>query len=116
MRRLRGSLLGIDSGAEVLFSHHDNDGPMWAGTGPREIRRQVTFTEAFTDDPVVSVGIEMWDIDGKTNQRADLRAENVTPGGFELVFRTWGDTRVARIRAGWTALGPVRDDEAWDVD
>jgi hypothetical protein len=32
-----------------------------------------------------------------------------------LVFRTWADTRVARIRADWTAIGAVRDEEDWDV-
>ena len=39
----------------------------------------------------------------------------MTPDGFALVFRTWGDTRVARVRATWMAIGPVRDDDTWDV-
>ena len=41
--------------------------------------------------------------------RADLTAENVSEKGFHLVFRTWGDTRVARVRADWLAIGAVRD-------
>ena len=39
----------------------------------------------------------------------------ITGTGFQLVFRTWGDTRVARVRADWTAIGPVKDDDDWDV-
>jgi hypothetical protein len=32
------------------------------------------------------------------------------------VFRTWGDSRVARICADWMALGSVRGEDDWDVD
>jgi len=39
----------------------------------------------------------------------------VTATGFEIVFRTWADTRIARIRADWIAIGPARDEEDWDV-
>ena len=42
-------------------------------------------------------------------------AETVNPEGFVIVFRTWGDTRVARIRADWIAMGELPDDDAWDV-
>ncbi len=51
------------------------------------------------------VSISMWDLDQKTNSRADITAEKITRTGFHLVFRTWGDTRVARIRADWMAIG-----------
>ena len=57
----------------------------------------------------------MWDIDHKTNARVDISAESVTAQGFEIVFRTWADTQIARIRADWTALGQTRDDDDWDV-
>ena len=57
----------------------------------------------------------MWDMDQKTNQRADISAELVTPDGFIIVFRTWGDTRVARVRTDWLAIGEVRGDGDWDV-
>ena len=45
----------------------------------------------------------------------DISAENVTATGFEIVFRTWADTRVARIRADWIAIGPAKDEDDWDV-
>jgi len=75
----------------------------------------VAFKPAFHRAPAVTVGISMWDMDHKTNSRADISAENVTARGFHIVFRTWGDTRIARIRADWMAIGAVRDDDDWDV-
>jgi hypothetical protein len=80
---------------------------MWSGTGPRETRLNVTFSERSATLPVVHLAMSMWDTDGDTNQRADLRAEAITDTGFEIVFRTWGDSRVARIRADWMAIGEV---------
>jgi len=61
------------------------------------------------------VSLDMWDMDQKTNQRADISARNVTLEGFEIVFRTWGDTRVARVRAAWLAIGELRDDDEWEL-
>ena len=115
MRRFRSNSLGIDQGSRVLFSDFVDDGVMWTGQGPRESRHIVSFREAFIEPPVVQVAISMWDMDSATNSRADISAENVSEDGFHLVFRTWGDTRVARIRANWTALGPLRDEDDWEL-
>jgi H-type lectin domain len=115
MRRLSSHLTGVDQGSLVLFSDFQDGGAMWTGQGPRELRRAVAFSEAFLTEPVVQVSLTMWDMDQKTNQRADISAENVAADGFVIVFRTWGDTRVARVRADWVAFGEVRDDEDWDV-
>tara|TARA_B110000977_G_scaffold200784_1_gene292600 strand:+ start:2834 stop:3001 length:168 start_codon:yes stop_codon:yes gene_type:complete len=54
-------------------------------------------------------------MDAGTVLRADVTAEAVTEKGFDMVFRTWGDTKVARIRISWTALGELEDSDAWDV-
>lgn len=43
-------------------------------------------------------------------------AKQVMAAGFGIVFRTRGDTRVARIRAQWTAVGAVSDEDAWEVE
>ena len=51
----------------------------------------------------------MWDMGSGSNARADIRAENVTETGFDLVFRTWSDTRVARVSASWLAISGVAD-------
>lgn len=107
--------IGVEQGSKVLFSDFAHGGVMWAGNGPREVRHKQKFKEAFSEPPAVVIGISMWDMDHKVNSRADISAELITADGFEIVFRTWGDTRVARIRTDWTALGPVRDEEDWDV-
>lgn len=88
---------------------------MWTETGPRQERAAVRFPDAFEAPPAVHVGLSMWDIEGGSNQRADIKAENITREGFDLVFRSWGDTRVARVRADWLAIGPVRHQDDWEV-
>lgn len=117
MRRINSHLLGIESGSEMLFSHHEDGGLMWAGTGAREVRKAIAFPAPFRSPPRVVIAITLWDMDHSRNHRADISAEAVTQTGFEIVFRTWADTRVARIRADWTALGEVDhpDDADWDI-
>jgi hypothetical protein len=115
MRRLASHLTGVDRGSLVLFSDYQDGGAMWTGQGPRELRRPVRFSGVFIAEPVVQVTLSMWDMDQKTNQRADISCEDVTETGFVIVFRTWGDTRVARVRADWLAIGEVRHEEDWDV-
>jgi hypothetical protein len=115
MRRFSSHLLGVDQGSIVLFSDYQDGGAMWTGDGPRELRRQVQFKEPFLTLPVVQVTLSMWDMDQKTNQRADISAEAVSPEGFAIVFRTWGDTRVARVRSDWLAMGEVKGEDDWDI-
>ena len=115
MKRILSRTIGIAQGSRVMFSDFADGGMMWTGQGPRESRHIVGFKEHFADVPNVMVGISMWDLDQKTNSRADIAAENVTAQGFHLVFRTWGDSRIARVRADWTAIGPLHDEDDWDV-
>ena len=116
MRRFNTSSLGILQGSRVLFSDFADGGVMWTGQGPRECRFIVTFKEAFLEPPVVMVGLSMWDIDNMHNSRVDISAEAITPQGFHIVFKTWGDTRVARVRADWTAMGQVRGEDDWVLE
>lgn len=115
MRRLNAARIGIDQGTEMLFSDFEHDGEMWIGRGPREARLSVRFSEGFLSPPVVQLAVSMWDLDHATNQRGDLAAEDVTEMGFDIVFRTWSDSRVARIRCDWLAIGEVADEDTWDV-
>ena len=54
-------------------------------------------------------------MDASTVIRADVAAETVAETGFDLVFRTWSDTRVARSRIGWMAISELIDEDDWDV-
>ncbi len=115
MRKFASHIIGVDQGDMVLFSDFEDEGEMWTGEGPRLHRQKVAFSERFDTPPAVSVALSMWDFGHDTNVRADVQAEKVTEKGFEIVFRTWGDTRVARVRAAWQAIGAISDDEAWDI-
>lgn len=114
MRRLSSHILGIDQGSVILFSDFKDGGLMWTGEGLRETRRSVTFSEPFRATPTIHVALSMWDIDQKTNQRVDISSDAITVSSFEIVFRTWGDTRVARVRADWMAIGEVSSEDDWD--
>jgi len=57
----------------------------------------------------------MWDISNTAFARVDLRAEEVTEEGFVIAFTTWGDTKIARIRVSWTAIGELRHVDDWDL-
>jgi hypothetical protein len=89
---------------------------MWTGEGSRVRSKLVTFDQPFSAPPAVHVSLSLWDMDSAHNVRADLTADNVTVDGFEAVFRTWLDTRVARVRISWIAMGPVENDDDWDVE
>ena len=48
--------------------------------------------------------------------RRDALKPGINPGaGFDVVFRTWGDTKVARARVRWMAIGELDDPEDWQL-
>lgn len=115
MRRLENHLIGIDQGQVALFSDFEDNGPMWTESGPRAARTEIRFSAKFKTIPVVHVSMSMWDMDQTTNARADVSAEDISRDGFTIVFKTWGDTKVARARAAWIAFGEVPHDDDWDL-
>ncbi|MGJ8622841.1 MAG: H-type lectin domain-containing protein [Yoonia sp.] len=115
MQRISTGALGIAHGDVVLFSDFEDDGQMWRGDGPRKSKAKVKFDTPYNKPPHVQVSISMWDISNKTNSRADVQAENITKDGFEIVFRTWNDTQVARIRVAWTAFGELPNEDGWEL-
>jgi hypothetical protein len=115
MQRLSSFAIGVDQGNVSLFSDFEAGGPMWVGHGSRTARARVTFSEPFAAVPAVTVGLSLWDFAHETNTRADLSTENVTEEGFTILFRTWNDTRIARVRVSWQAIGPLKDDDLWEI-
>ncbi|WP_188078269.1 H-type lectin domain-containing protein [Aquicoccus porphyridii] len=115
MKRLTANTIGILQGDETLFEDFEDGGEMWTGTGQRERRKPVRFSEGFTDAPVVHCSLSLWDVDNGANMRAHVEAENVGAEGFDLVFRTWGDTRIARVRLDWIAIGSVANEDDWEL-
>ncbi len=115
MKRIDTKLMGIDQGEAVLFSEYEKGGDMWTGKGDRMRRQFVRFTEQFRSPPAVHCSLSMWDIDSATNGRVEVSAEEITDVGFQVVFRTWDDTRVARARVRWMAIGEVDNEDDWDL-
>jgi len=109
-------MVGVDQGDVVLFSDFERDGLMWKGEGPRQIRAYVMFSEPFLEPPSVRVALSMWDMSNAANARADLSSEDASATGFAIVFKTWGDTKVARVKVSWQAIGALQDDEVWEVE
>lgn len=99
----------------MLFSDFVNDGPMWAGEGERECRVTIMFSERFDDAPNVHVSIGMWDTSHGHNSRIEINTENITPSQFDVLFRTWEDTKVARLRVDWLAIGAVFGEDDWQI-
>ncbi|MFD1344158.1 H-type lectin domain-containing protein [Litorisediminicola beolgyonensis] len=115
MKLLNAHLVGVDQGTVEVFSDFKNGGEMWTGHGARERRREVRFSSPFRSPPSVQLSLALWDMDSNANVRADIAAESVTATGFEIVFRTWGDTRVARVRMAWIAIGEVQSEDDWQL-
>jgi hypothetical protein len=116
MKKLYSSVTGIDQGSVQLFSDFEDDGEMWSGDGDRERSIPVLFSEVFKTAPSVFITLELLDLHSGANHRTVTLAENITEQGFDAVLRTWGDTRIARARATWIAIGEVKGDEDWEID
>lgn len=115
MQKFGSTAVGVLRGSVQMFSAFEDNGKMWTGHGPRREVRRIDFSESFLSAPVVHIAMSMWDIESSANQRADIATHDITADGFNLEFRTWGDTRVARIRADWLAIGQVRHEEDFDL-
>ncbi len=115
MHRFSTGAIGIAQGNDEIFSDFSDGGDMWVGEGERLRRKLVVFDEPFRRPPIVHVGISLWDVHQNSNLRADIAAEAITNTDFEMVFQTWGDSRIARIRMNWIAFGELRYADDWDV-
>ncbi|WP_323780761.1 H-type lectin domain-containing protein [Thalassovita sp.] len=115
MKRIRSNLTGIDQGDVVLFTDFEDGGEMWTGEGNRERRKKVTFSEPFKSPPAVTCSVSLWDVDYSTNIRSDVYALDITEKDFDIVFNTWDNTRIARIRVSWMAIGELSDEDDWDI-
>ncbi|WGI22642.1 H-type lectin domain-containing protein [Amylibacter sp. IMCC11727] len=116
MKKLYSSVTGVDQGSIQLFSDFEDEGEMWSGTGERERWMPVEFSEPFKGIPSVFITLELLDLHSGANHRTVTVAENISETGFDAILRTWGDTRIARARAAWIAIGEVKGDEDWDID
>jgi len=114
--RLHSARTGIIQGDAEVFSEFDSGGTMWTGEGERERRLHLRFDEAFVAPPAVHLTASLMDMDHAAAYRAELVAEEISATGFDIVFRTWSDSRVARVRVSWMAIGDLPFEDDWDVE
>ena len=112
----RSQRTGVAQGDVEVFSEFDSGGSMWTGSGARERRLSVRFDHPFRAIPAVQVNASLLDMHQDTAHRFELVAENISESGFDVVFRTWSDSRVARVRAAWMAIGDLPFEDDWDVE
>lgn len=115
MKRIASHLIGVDQGDLVLFSDFENDGEMWTGSGERERLIAVTFSQRYSKPPAVHCSMSLLDLETGPSVRADVAPRDITEAGFNILFRTWGDSRVARIRVAWMSIGELPDSDAWEL-
>ncbi|MCL3881373.1 H-type lectin domain-containing protein [Marivita sp. GX14005] len=116
MQIINTARVGVLQGSVDLFSDFEEGGEMWTGQGTRTRVERVNFETPFSAPPMVHVSLSLWDMDSAHNVRADIGARNVSAEAFDAVFCTWLDTRVARVRMSWIAIGPAVSDDDWDVE
>lgn len=110
-------MLACQTGSVQIFDHIEPEGPMWSGSGRREVAVPVAFGQPFTGTPCIHVSIRMIDGDAGSNLRLDLSATEVSVHGFTIRARTWSDTRIGRLAVSWLALGETipEEDATWEL-
>ena len=93
------SILHVSTETEGFALHVANDG------GERTFRAHIAFEVGFVAAPLVHVGLAGFDIDHGASSRLTLRAESITPSGFNVVLTTWLDTKVYAAAVSWLAIG-----------
>jgi hypothetical protein len=74
------------------------------GFGDRSFRQRVQFPRAFRRVPRVHIGAAGVEVSGESALRFSADVESVDPYGFDLHIRTWGVTKLDRIRVGWVGF------------
>jgi len=101
-------VLYIQTG-ELYNGYLDTQGSQgWAlhgGTGERTFTTIVKFNSPFRVPPQVSLAISGQDVGVSKNIRLQVIASKITVDGFELTYRTWGDTVIFSAWATWTGIG-----------
>jgi hypothetical protein len=67
----------------------------------------VKFATPFASPPPIFVSAHTLDAERDHNLVFDVFPNNVSPTGFDLVFRALGDTKINVLGANWLAFGPL---------
>lgn len=76
-----------------------------SGTGERKFTTHVDFKEPYKQPPVVVLSISGMDVLNSANNRLVVAPKNVTANGFDVEYKTWGDSQIWSVFLNWTAFG-----------
>jgi hypothetical protein len=71
----------------------------------RTFAHRVQFDTPFSNTPLVHVGLLGFDIDNRDSARINVHTEAITSSTFDIVIKTWRNTRVYNVQISWIALG-----------
>lgn len=75
------------------------------GTGERKFITRIYFRDPYQKPPTVTAFLTGLDVGNDTNHRLTVKPVNVTRTGFDLEYKTWGDSHISSTRSTWTAFG-----------
>lgn len=74
------------------------------GTGARTFIAHVDFPEPYQQPPVVVLSLSGYKQKGLTD-RLTVQPIRIKKNGFDVKYRTWGDSQVKKVFVNWTAFG-----------
>lgn len=106
--------VGLQQGSSLMFSAFEDGGPIVVGQWRVEQVRRICrlHTQVSADAGGSGAPSACGTLTATATSGPRSAPKTSPPAAFDLVFSTWGDTRVARIRADWIAIGalPHEDD------
>jgi hypothetical protein len=65
----------------------------------------IGFEKAFSQTPVLQVGIAGFDIENGDASRLRVRVRRISAEGFTVELQTWFNTRIWSVDLSWFAIG-----------
>jgi H-type lectin domain len=79
------------------------------GAGGRDQVIKIKFDSPCHKPPVVIVALNHLDTDQGDGMRVTVSVDeqSITKNGFDVIFRTWGPTKLYGASATWAAFAPI---------
>jgi hypothetical protein len=97
--KVQGGELVSDTGT------NSNARTLLEGTGERKFSTHVNFPEPYQEPPVVVLSLSGLDVLNNANNRVTVKPINITQKGFDVEYKTWGDTKIQSVFLNWTSFG-----------
>ena len=95
-------------GGEITSANYSVNPNTWtllSGSGERKFTTHVDFKEAYKKTPIVALSLSGMDALNTANTRMSVTPTNVTEKGFDVEYKTWGNSQIWAVFVNWTAFG-----------